>query len=88
MFTQDLGNFLFTMHSGTTRAQQRMMAKLFSARSGIGEFPVQPDGPLGRAPNQRGLPDSMKIAAFLDAYLAVLGLLSAISVLLLAQWVL
>jgi len=28
------------MRSGTTRAQQRMMAKLFSARSGIDVFPL------------------------------------------------
>ena len=28
-------NRSFTVRSGTTRAQQRMMAKLFSARSGI-----------------------------------------------------
>ena len=62
------------MRSGTTRAQQRMMAKLFSARSGT-EFPVQPDGPLGRAP-------AMKTVR---AYLAVLGLLSIVFLLLLAM---
>src|SRR5215468_3008704 len=33
-------NFLFTMRNGTTRAQQRIMAKLFSARSGIDAFPL------------------------------------------------
>ena len=33
-------NFLFTLRSGTTRARQRIMAKSFSARSGIDEFPL------------------------------------------------
>ena len=33
-------NFLFTMRCGTTRAQQRMMAKSFSARSGIDAIPA------------------------------------------------
>src|SRR5262249_4697994 len=47
-------NFLFTVRSGTTRAQQRIMAKLFSARSGIDVFPLKPDGPLGRATNHGG----------------------------------
>src|SRR5262249_24847240 len=47
-------NFLFMVRSGATHAQQRIIAKLFSARLRDEAFQLKPDGPLGRATNHGG----------------------------------